>query len=409
MLWSPFQLLGISVPGSGYQRSRLWSPTLQALVTNVADSGHQRSRLWSLLWMLGTKSPSVYKGDATEVLSLLLVGVGVVGESVGIADEGLRKPTGIPFHYTYDPHYDVTPIYIPKNTFMDTSSYPLTYSTPAHARNYMPKPTFTPSYMLKPTFTPSYMLKPTFTPSYMPKPTFTPSYMLKPTFTPKATYTPKAIYSPAYTPKLTYTPTPYVSKPTYTPTPYVPKPPYIPTTYAPKPTYTPAYTPKPTYTSKPTYTAPYTSSPKSYVYKPEPFYQTVYKVESAYKPSPTHDDGPTEYDFGYGVADTYHGTNFGHTEKREGYRTEGQYFVDLPDGRRMVVKYYSDETGYHPTITYEGTPIYPQHRPVYKPKPAYKSTPIYTPDAVYKPEPEYKTRPTYKLVSHNEPLYRSDY
>lgn len=46
------------------------------------------------------------------------------------------------------------------------------------------------------------------------------------------------------------------------------------------------------------------------------------------------------------------GANFGHSERREGSRTEGRYYVELPDGRTQVVEYYADETGYHPTITY---------------------------------------------------------
>ncbi|KAK8390961.1 hypothetical protein O3P69_016959 [Scylla paramamosain] len=46
------------------------------------------------------------------------------------------------------------------------------------------------------------------------------------------------------------------------------------------------------------------------------------------------------------------GPNFGHSERREGGRTEGRYYVELPDGRTQVVEYYADETGYHPTITY---------------------------------------------------------
>ncbi|XP_045127583.1 flocculation protein FLO11-like [Portunus trituberculatus] len=46
------------------------------------------------------------------------------------------------------------------------------------------------------------------------------------------------------------------------------------------------------------------------------------------------------------------GPNFGHSERREGSRTEGRYYVELPDGRTQVVEYYADETGYHPTITY---------------------------------------------------------
>ncbi|XP_037786459.1 pro-resilin-like [Penaeus monodon] len=35
------------------------------------------------------------------------------------------------------------------------------------------------------------------------------------------------------------------------------------------------------------------------------------------------------------------------------------YYVQLPDGRRLVVEYYADSTGYHPTISYEGEAQFP--------------------------------------------------
>ncbi|KAL7648523.1 UNVERIFIED_CONTAM: hypothetical protein RMT77_000429 [Armadillidium vulgare] len=63
---------------------------------------------------------------------------------------------------------------------------------------------------------------------------------------------------------------------------------------------------------------------------------------------------PAFYDFGYGVHDPYHGTNFGHKESRRGHVTQGEYFVHLPDGRLQKVTYYADEHGYHPTVTYIG-------------------------------------------------------
>ncbi|XP_045134635.1 adhesive plaque matrix protein-like isoform X2 [Portunus trituberculatus] len=185
-------------------------------------------------------------------------------------------------------------------------------------------------------------------------------------------YSPKPHHAPIYSPKPTYAPV-YSPKPTYTP----------------KPSYTPPlYTPKPTYAS--TYAPHYTPTPK--YAPPHPSPKPTYSPAPAYKPPHHHhhhddyyyDDKPAHYDFGYGVSDNYHGTTFGHSEKRSGYRTEGQYFVDLPDGRRMVVTYYSDDTGYHPTITFEGTPTYPAHPLPYKPKPVHK--PAYSPKPhAYKP------------------------
>lgn len=72
----------------------------------------------------------------------------------------------------------------------------------------------------------------------------------------------------------------------------------------------------------------------------------------------------SNYSFNYGVAtpavlvsegrhQTYNEQpQFGHSEQRDGYRTQGRYYVQLPDGRTQVVEYYADETGYHPTVTY---------------------------------------------------------
>ncbi|XP_042235302.1 pro-resilin-like [Homarus americanus] len=74
---------------------------------------------------------------------------------------------------------------------------------------------------------------------------------------------------------------------------------------------------------------------------------------------------PAFYDFEHSVHDDYTGTHFGHSEVRDGHLTEGKYYVHLPDGRLQTVIYYADQTGFHPTITYEGDPNYlaPVHVP----------------------------------------------
>merc|ERR1711935_45768 len=46
-----------------------------------------------------------------------------------------------------------------------------------------------------------------------------------------------------------------------------------------------------------------------------------------------HEQGPAAYNYGYAVADSYSGVNFGATEARDGYATTGSYNVLLPDGR----------------------------------------------------------------------------
>ena len=81
-----------------------------------------------------------------------------------------------------------------------------------------------------------------------------------------------------------------------------------------------------------------------------------------------------KYDYRYGVDDTYTGTKFGHAELHNGFRTEGQYFVYLPDGRVQTVTYVADEYGYHPTITYDA--------------PKQGKTKVYTP----KPKPQNSIR-----------------
>ena len=46
------------------------------------------------------------------------------------------------------------------------------------------------------------------------------------------------------------------------------------------------------------------------------------------------------------------GKTYSHQEATKNGRTEGQYEVQLPDGRVQIVKYYADETGFHPQIIY---------------------------------------------------------
>ncbi|XP_042858416.1 extensin-1-like [Penaeus japonicus] len=87
--------------------------------------------------------------------------------------------------------------------------------------------------------------------------------------------------------------------------------------------------------------------------------------------------------------------HFGHSEVHDGYKRKGKYFVHLPDGRVQTVTYYADETGYHPTVSYEGTAHYdahaaaPHHAPAnayHAPEPAYRA-----PEPAYHaPEPAYR-------------------
>ncbi|XP_063866892.1 pro-resilin-like [Scylla paramamosain] len=81
---------------------------------------------------------------------------------------------------------------------------------------------------------------------------------------------------------------------------------------------------------------------------------------------PKHPESPPKYTYNYGVADDYSGTNFGHSESRDGYKTEGSYTVNLPDGRKQIVTYVDNGDGLEAQVTYEGEAQYPDH-----PQPAY--------------------------------------
>jgi hypothetical protein len=44
---------------------------------------------------------------------------------------------------------------------------------------------------------------------------------------------------------------------------------------------------------------------------------------------------------------------FGHAETRDYGKTNGKYFVELPDGRLQTVEYYvSDDSGYVAKVSY---------------------------------------------------------
>ncbi|XP_068624319.1 pro-resilin-like [Battus philenor] len=71
------------------------------------------------------------------------------------------------------------------------------------------------------------------------------------------------------------------------------------------------------------------------------------------------DDGsngePANYSFEYMVQDDASGNDFGHREARQGDRSEGLYYVLLPDGRKQTVEYEADQDGYRPRISYQDT------------------------------------------------------
>jgi hypothetical protein len=124
--------------------------------------------------------------------------------------------------------------------------------------------------------------------------------------------------------------------------------------------------------------APYRPAPAPYAPAPAPLYAPApaYGHAPAYGAAPVYPDTPPVYEFGYGVqSDAYHGgANFGHNEARNGYSTNGEYRVDLPDGRTQVVTYHVADahSGYVADVKYIGKPV--AYAP--PPPPAYGPAPV---------------------------------
>lgn len=80
-----------------------------------------------------------------------------------------------------------------------------------------------------------------------------------------------------------------------------------------------------------------------------------------YGPKPVEKLPPQPYQFEYGVADQYSGTNFQAAETQDDQGTVlGSYTVNLPDGRVQTVTYKADHYGgFVADVKYEGTAAYP--------------------------------------------------
>ncbi|XP_069977399.1 uncharacterized protein [Penaeus vannamei] len=77
-------------------------------------------------------------------------------------------------------------------------------------------------------------------------------------------------------------------------------------------------------------------------------------------PAPT---GPAQYNYRYTVQDNF-GNDFGHQEDRNGYDTQGSYYVQLPDGRLQKVTYtVNGDSGFIANVDYVGEARYPSGRP----------------------------------------------
>ncbi|CAB4067013.1 unnamed protein product [Lepeophtheirus salmonis] len=93
------------------------------------------------------------------------------------------------------------------------------------------------------------------------------------------------------------------------------------------------------------------SCPRHY----HPTLSATYEAHEGVYPS-----APPKYNYNYEVADSYKGLNFGQNEERDNSATLGEYHVQLPDGRRQVVKYAIKDaySGYLAEVSYEGEAHY---------------------------------------------------
>merc|ERR1739844_617260 len=116
------------------------------------------------------------------------------------------------------------------------------------------------------------------------------------------------------------------------------------------------------------------------VYKPAPPPPAYKPAPAPYKPAPHPVEKlpPQPYQYEYGVADQYTGTNFQSVESQNAEGTVvGSYRVNLPDGRVQTVTYTADHHGgFVADVQYEGVAQYP---PEPEPKKYAPAPPKYKP------------------------------
>uniref|UniRef100_A0ABD2VSV7 Uncharacterized protein n=1 Tax=Trichogramma kaykai TaxID=54128 RepID=A0ABD2VSV7_9HYME len=81
---------------------------------------------------------------------------------------------------------------------------------------------------------------------------------------------------------------------------------------------------------------------------------TVYNYDYNEESLASSTERPDSYIYGYKVNQGR--TDYGLKESRKSGLTRGQYFVELPDCRRMIVDYSADAKGFRPEISYENIP-----------------------------------------------------
>lgn len=87
-----------------------------------------------------------------------------------------------------------------------------------------------------------------------------------------------------------------------------------------------------------------------------------YQGEDEIVPAATKID-PKRYRFSYAVKDHGSGDDFSHTQRKQNGAVQGNYQVQLPDGRMQIVKYTADDVnGYRADVSYESKVPYPLQR-----------------------------------------------
>ncbi|XP_063884607.1 cuticle protein 21-like [Scylla paramamosain] len=120
---------------------------------------------------------------------------------------------------------------------------------------------------------------------------------------------------------------------------------------------------------------------------PAPIYSA--RAPSYNAPAPSYNApepvSPPKYDFSWNVKDDYSSNDYGHQETRDGYNTQGSYYVQLPDGRLQEVTYtVNGDSGFVAQVMYHGEAQYPTQQ-------SYGSAPSYQ-----APAPSYQQpRPSY--------------
>merc|ERR1719356_1283789 len=116
------------------------------------------------------------------------------------------------------------------------------------------------------------------------------------------------------------------------------------------------------------------AAPANVGYAPAPYAPAPYAPAPApYHPAPApyHEEKlpPQPFAYEYGGADEY-GRHFAKTETQDEYGVvQGEYRVELPDGRVQIVSYHADhENGFIADVRYEGEahpePVYKAAHPV---------------------------------------------